>query len=248
MEDKLFIHEALVWPMEARALSTVLVQCEKESREEIKESFRKIFKAKWEKAEEDTIDEVGVEYEQGSGYYPEIEDGVNPLEEVTDVEEGFTVRFSPILIPYCYGDFCEVAIPCEAVDEAFETLKEENPDIFYIGLIAFPWSDRRCGDIEEYSFVNGDNDVNKVLRYVWKHIAESCKDEEFVEMFRDEVKNFDDDDVLKIAENIFDAWKDGFLSQEAAAVLLETVSDVAEEDADEKIAEKIGPMLEECSS
>lgn len=230
MEGRETVSGALVWAMENYALSTVLVQCAEEEREKVKEDFKKIFEERWKQAEEDTTEEVDVPYEEGDGYYPGIEEGFTPLSGITDVEEGFTVRFEPILIEYCGGDFCEVQIPCDAVEKAFVELKEKHPETEYAGLIAFPWSDRRCGDYEEYFICSSGGDTGKVIPLVWKNIGQACSDDEFEEDIANEAGGMEEEDISALVDDVLEALGNSLIGGKSAAFILSAIEGEIRED------------------
>ena len=239
MEGREAVSGAIVWAMENHALSTVLVTCGGEKREQVVKDFREIFGENWKQAEKDTIAEAGVAYEKDRGYYPGIEEGTDPVSGIDNTAEGIVVRFDPILIEYCFGDFCEVQIPCDAVEKTFVELKEKHPSIEYSGLVAFPWSDRRCGDYEEYFVRSSGGDTGKVIPFVWKNIEQACSDDEFEEEIADEVDGMEEEDISALVDDVLDALGNSLIGGKSAAFILSAVERQMREDEYSDYGEEI---------
>ena len=154
----------LIWVMENFALSTVLIKCEGEERkEQIAAKFRELFDKHWKRAEKNTVKEADVDFKYNPEYYPTINDGITALSEIRFVNEGILISFHPLDIPYCYGEYCEIAMPCQAVEDTLAELASFYRGLVYDGLIAFPWSDCHCGDTEEYTIHSRPEETMKTI-------------------------------------------------------------------------------------
>ena len=214
----------LVWATEYIPLSTVFVRCGDDEAEETRDEFLEIFGRKWKEAEERTAAEIGVPIGK-KGYYPTIEDVENPLDRADVVDGGFVVRFNPLLIPYCWGDFCEIQQACGAVEEAFSELREKR-EAPYGGLIAFPWSDRRCGDFEEYEIGAGGVKRSEYMPFVWEAVEEALEDrDEFEERLTEEVSGIDEDELEELLSEIEKAASKEQLASDAAATIASILMD-----------------------
>lgn len=230
MEEDVIIYDILISACEYFALSTILVktnEVKNVNNQIIIQDYIEILNKYWERAEKETIEDIDVEYEEGSDYYPSI--GETPLRYITELsdESGFTLRFDPILIPYCYGDFCELQYPNEALIDSIKELKTKYPDIKYIAYIAFPWSDRRCGDIDIY-FLNGGLEEKDILPHVWNVVDSSYTDEDFQEIVTCEAEGLDEDSMNVFFTNLSDAYKNKYISAEC----FETIMNLTKENID----------------
>lgn len=157
------INADLVEALEAYNSSFVVVKCSDEQKSAVKQMIKDLFFEKWCTTFQNVVEDIDVPYEEDDDYYPQDAESSYPLEEIFDIDEGLLLYLSPLVIYYCYGEFCYVSDPCDWLGDSLQLLKEKLPDIDYVGFVAFPWSDRRCGDVEVYSLgsVKGHEEILK---------------------------------------------------------------------------------------
>ena len=164
-KEKVLLPESLIWALENFEPSYVTIDCGSRDPKVVSKAFDEIFRENWENAFEQTTEEVGVPYEEDDEYYPLSAEESYPA-VISEESNGLRISFSPVLIPYCYGEFCEVAIPCDTLERSLQELKNKFPEIEYKGLIAFPWSDRRCGDVEEFLVYSKPTDEKDIYNEI----------------------------------------------------------------------------------
>lgn len=160
---------SMIWALEC--LSPSFIEIRSREIEKAVSCFVEKAKDEMKKAFENLVEELEVEPDESSDYYPLGADECAPTFLInewpsTGEKDARIVCFGPLYIQYCYGDFCEVNGACEAIDNALAGMVEEFPDAEYVGYIQFPWSDRRCGDIVSYSVYSDKTLVEKPHRYL----------------------------------------------------------------------------------
>ena len=232
MKEKRLIHDVIADAAGDFDLSTAVVRCGDFNPNVVANEFSEIFGRRFDEAVDALVSETKVPFEDGNdpdGYYP-FERGWNPLSE-TSVEVGrFVLRFSPLLIPYCYGEFCELAFVENAVFGSFAELESKFSGISYGFVADFPWADRRCGDVSEYFAFSGEVEADDVLPYMWKTVDDACGDEDFVELVSELVDGIDEEDLLELVSNVSDAVGRGWLSGDGATTILSKVFETNDED------------------
>lgn len=240
------IPDSIIWAMETEALSCAAVKLNGLDREEVWDAYIEIFEKNWKEAEEKTIREVDVPYEE-DGYYPSIEEGVTSLQSITEIDDGLLMHFDPILIEYCSGDFCEVAIPCDAVEKSFCNLKEKYPGIEYEAIFAFPWSDRRCGDTENFCIQSDGETGIDVDRYLFEKILEAHSLGDFDADLAEEIDGMEPDEVRSIIDFFRYGKEQGYLPEEKVREILDgIIQELYEEgyfDGDDEDAMEIEEIL-----
>lgn len=245
--------ESFIWALENYNSSVVVIHCSNENTSEVKEKFREILKRNWEKAYDDMVDEYckGEGYSEDNHYIPLSKEESNPLvylETDSFEKDSIVAEFSPMLIQYCYGDFCVVYEACKAVEDSFEELKKEFPGIFYIGFAAFPWSDRRCGDVESFVITSVDSNstafdetihriVSDILAYavngetISGEPVDFDEDYSFLSKLSEELSSLDSDDFEEIVNFLEEYY--GYLDTSTFSLIVKSCIDVSDELAEE---------------
>ena len=216
-----------------------------------KEEFDNIFSEQWQKAYDNTIADIGVSPKENVNYYPYDADESYPV-EYTEREGKLLVLFRPLLIQYCYGEFCEISYPYAALHEAIQEFRNRHPQDAVSGYIAFPWSDRRCGDIEEYPI--GEE------KKIYPHMAEIInaavegkdlngqvlEDDDCLMTFEDilsgELESCDELEQYEEMLDFLDTYTP-YLSETAKTILRDCISFAAEEMDDEEIQDYVEQRL-----
>ena len=133
------VPEPITWALESYDSSVVVIKCNGKDPVTVKENFEGIMEDIWDKTYTDFLDEYGLDEDNDNDELPLNREDSYPVVhcavDTFDDEECVAVEFSPLYIPYCYGDFCEVSMACDAVMDAFSKLKETISEIFcFIGL------------------------------------------------------------------------------------------------------------------
>ena len=135
--------DALIWQL--KFFPTSCIEIFTDNAETVEKDFSDIFDREWKKAFHYLEEDLGLTYEEDSDYFSGSPDEVYPA--LTKVENGkVTILLYPLLIQYCYGEFCDLQFSDEALQETLSELRGKYPEAEISGFIAFPWSDRRCGD------------------------------------------------------------------------------------------------------
>ena len=228
---------SLIWALED--LNASFIAIKSKDAENAAACFIEKAHEEMKKAFENLVEELDEDPDENDGYYPLGADECAPefIVNKFPAENGKDVRivqFGPLYIQYCYGDFCEVNGACDAIDNAISRMAKEYPDAEYVGYIQFPWSDRRCGDIESYEIFSDKSLTEKPHWFLGTILenavndkyasGEDIPDEEnfpFLEKLREEVEGNEDWDETR---ETIEALRE-YLSDDAAEKLLECVEE-----------------------
>ena len=153
----------LIWALENDDIGGIKIYCEDSIKQNVAKTFRDIFETEWKNA----LEKVEAEYGNldDKGFLPVF---------TKYREYGILVSVGALDIKYCWGEFCDLQYGREALDNALKATKEQYPTIEYDGLIAYPWSDRRGGDVVQYEVSSKKEKCNNdtVYDFVGEAIAE----------------------------------------------------------------------------
>ena len=203
--------ESFIWSLEEYNTSFVVVKCGSLPQEKVIKKINEFLHEYWDKVYEETVKRF--KYFDKEGYFPLTLEESFPVTYMGNApfldKKSIIIRFSPIYIPYCYGEFCIVYEACTAIEAAFKELKQRYSEINYYGLINFPWSDRRCGDVECY-VISDEEHVNKyedlIKKIVGKIIIKAVNCDFLIST--NEFKQYLDPFLDKLEEEITDTSED----------------------------------------
>ena len=158
----MLLAEELVWALSDDDIGGVKIYCDSSISEKVCKSFKEIFDGEWKNA-----------LEKAEAEYGELENREYMPVSIENREYGLFIYVGALSIKYCWGDFCDLEYGRIAFNNTLKAIKKQYPTIEYEGLIAFPWSDRRCGGIEQYEVFS--NIVNRHNDMVYDSVGEALK-------------------------------------------------------------------------
>ena len=182
--------------------------------EKIKNRYEEIFRERWNEAYDNVVEELDIDDVNEaveSEWLPLGKEDSFPLKGIVLDGSDLILEFSELYIQYCYGDFCDIEYSLNAFDDSFAELKEEFPEIRYVGICTFFWSDRRCGDTVYYNICDGvsneekldcinqiegriiTNAVNKKT-YMGNPVFDDEDDNQFLSQIKEEYEFIDEDE------------------------------------------------------
>lgn len=171
----MYLQDCFVWAFEHYNLSGIKLFCDPDSRAEVAKAFMECFGVEWAKALDEVEEEYGDCENKAEGY------GVPAWTAFKDY--GVLVEIGALDIRYCGGDFCDLNYGSEALNATLKAIKEKFPALEYEGLIAYPWSDRRCGDTVQYTLSSKGEELSdeQMLAFVGEGLRAVLEDKEIGE-------------------------------------------------------------------
>ena len=209
--------------------SGINVYCKEYCTEKIKEDFDEMFDKAWEKA----MDNMELEY----GDCSEREEGIeNPAITYSDIDTVF-IKLDPLYLSSCDGEVCDNNFGTKALEDTLISLKEKYPEISYEGLIAYEWSDTRCGEVVNYELASDDLDNNEsvVYDFVGDILIEAVQDDLFWDKLSECLVDSEKKDFIKVLKDMLTYC----MPDDAIEELLDIADNV-----DESIRPELEKMIE----
>lgn len=146
----MYLPECLGWALEDENVSTVKIYCEEGIKGDVKAFFENTFANEWKNA----LVKAEAEYNGIDGV------GREQL-HVTTCDEGVSINVISLEIRYAAGDFYDLNLGSAALDNALELTKQKFPQVEYSGYLLFALSDRRCGEVFQWSVSSINEELDK---------------------------------------------------------------------------------------
>lgn len=168
------LNENLIYALESYDISGIKIFCDTYICDAVKLYFLSKFTEEW--------DTTLLFCETKYGQCETKEEEYMPIHVATK-EYGIFIEVGALDVKYANGDFCDLELGIEALDNTLKAVKETYPSIEYEGYIAFSWGDLRGGEIVQYevsSKQTQSQDLNQCFEFVGEKLAHILETEHHI--------------------------------------------------------------------